>query len=317
DAVYAALDRVEANLEKHAPSGKLEMGAMSPAHAHYFFCREHFKKVERLAKAVEHAVNSPRRAANAPRLPRAKPVKIVVRQHITSNPRFERRRDAVALKHNLADLEPEIVDVPDSPLTALFREVALLEMLTAESMSPGSALLVFRACLPSDAGAVSLLAKAYSNCLGDIAGVSTTNVLSHLTQEEQALKKMFGEVHSQTQSLFLKGINPQQFLTAPSSLILTRRGDGVTGVILMSLESVETEAQAKAHTKELANSIDALEPDAFGPVIQQLIHDKTLTDFRTGVVVSAQPTVEEFRALLLSALPLPTEVAQVLESFES
>jgi ATP-dependent Clp protease ATP-binding subunit ClpC len=317
DAVYAALDRIEGALEQHAPTGKLEMGAMSPAHAHYFFCREHFKKVERLAKAVEHARMAPRRATNTARLPRAKPVKIVVRQQITSNPRFDRRRDAVALQHNLTDLEPETVDVPDSPLTALFREVALLEMLTAGAMITGGTLLVFRACLTSDGGAVSRLAKAYADCLGDISGVSTTGLFSHLSQEEQALKKMFGEVHSQTQSLFLKGINPRQFVAAPSSVILTRRSDGVTGVILMSLESVETEAQAKARTKELANSIDALEPGAFGPVIQQLIHDKTLTDFRTGVVVSAQPTVEEFRALLLSALPLPNEVAQVLESFES
>ena len=85
----------------------------------------------------------------------------------------------------------------------------------------------------------------------------------------------------------------------------------------MSLESVETEVQAKARTKELADSIDALEPASFGPVIQQLILNKTLTDFRTGVVVPAEPTVEESRALLLSALPLPPEVARALESFES
>jgi hypothetical protein len=38
-----------------------------------------------------------------------------------------------------------------------------------------------------------------------------------------------------------------------------------------------------------------------------------LMDFRTGVVVPARPSVEELRALLLSALPLPAEVAQTLE----
>lgn len=314
DAVYAALDRIEAELEQHAPVGRLEWGAMSPAQAHYFFCREHFKKVERLAKAVEHARNLPRRAPNTPRLPRAKPVKIVVRQRLTSNPRFGRRREAVALQHDLADLDAETVDVPDSPLTALFREAALLEMLAGGPTVAGGLLLVFRACLPSDSRAVSLLAKLYADCLGDIPGASTTSLFEHLTPEEQLLQKVVGEVHSRTQALLLKGVNARQLLTHPSNVILTRRADGITGVILLSLESVETEAQAKVRTKELANRMDALEPASFGAVIQELIPGKTLTDFRTGVVVPGEPTVAEFRALLLSALPLPSEVTQVLES---
>jgi hypothetical protein len=35
---------------------------------------------------------------------------------------------------------------------------------------------------------------------------------------------------------------------------------------------------------------------------------KVITDFRTGLVISAEPSPEEFRALLLSALPLPAEL---------
>ena len=82
----------------------------------------------------------------------------------------------------------------------------------------------------------------------------------------------------------------------------------------MSLETATTETDARARVKQLEETIDALEPESFGPVIQHLIEKKTLTDFRSGIIVPAQPSVDEFRAMLLSALPLPVEVAQRLEN---
>ena len=55
----------------------------------------------------------------------AKPVKLVIRQFMSGHPRFDRRREAIALQHHLMDLNLETVEVPDSPLTALLRELAL------------------------------------------------------------------------------------------------------------------------------------------------------------------------------------------------
>src|SRR5215467_7256342 len=101
DGVYAALDRIEAELERDAPAGKVELGALPPEHVRYFFCREHFKKVERLAQAVERTLETPRRPVNTAKLPRAKPIKIIIRQFVSGTPRYDRKRDAVALQHKL------------------------------------------------------------------------------------------------------------------------------------------------------------------------------------------------------------------------
>jgi ATP-dependent Clp protease ATP-binding subunit ClpC len=314
DGVYAALDRIEAELEKDAPVGKIELGALPPEHVRYFFCREHLKKVDRLVQAVERAQDAPRHAPNAPRLPRAKPVKIVVRQYMSSNPRFGRLRDAVALQHDLADLETEPVEVPDSPFTALLREIALLEALATNPVDTEAALLVFRACLPEDATAMFRLAESYGECLGYVWGASAAVLFESFIPEELLLKRIFGEPHGEslgrTQAIYLRGINVRRLVPSQTNTILTRRADGGTGIVLLTLEAATTEAAARVRAKQLAEAIDVLESESFGPVIQRVVENKTLTDFRSGVVVPARPSGEEFRALLLSAVPLPPEVAQ-------
>ena len=314
DGVYAALDRIEAELEQDAPAGKVELGALPPKHVRYFFCREHFKKVERLAQAVERTLEAPRRRVNTAKLPRAKPVKIIVRQSVSGNPRYDRRRDAVALQHILADLEAEAVDVPDSPFGALLRECALLEALVARPIEAQPALLVFRACVAADSLLAFDLARAYSDCLGKIWGTSGSELLGRMTKEELLLRRIFGEGHGRAQGVLVNGMNIGRFVPAGTNIILTRRADGGTGVILMSLDTVTTETEARSRVKQLEDSIDALEPESFGPVIQHLVEKKTLTDFRSGVIVPAQPSTEEFRAMLLSALPLPIEVTRRLEN---
>jgi hypothetical protein len=320
DGVYAALNRIETELEQEAPVGKIELGSLPPEHVRYFFCREHLKKVDRLARAVEFALDSPRRPASATKLPRAKPVKVVIRQLLGGNPRFERRRDAVQLEHSLADLEREPVDVPDSPLVALLRETALLSALASSPMDVEPALLVFRSFGEEINGSM-LLAQWYSNCLSSIWGTSTTGLIDKpgkderlLRKEELLLRKIFGETVGRTQAIFVKGINVRRFVPAGNSTMLIRTSDGRTGFVLVTLESATTEAAARSRAKQLADSIDALEADSFGPVIHRLIEFKTLTDFRSGVVVPEKPSAEEFRALMLSALPLPPEVTQQLEN---
>jgi ATP-dependent Clp protease ATP-binding subunit ClpA len=320
DGVYAALDRIEATLEKDAPVGRIELKELPPEHIRYFFCREHLKRIDRLAQAAERALKSPARPVNAPKLPRAKPVKIIVRQSISSNPRYERRRDAVALQHKLSDLEPEAVDVPDSPFGALLRECALLEALVASPIQTEPMILVFRACLPSDFRAILQLARAYSDCLARIWGDTSAALLAELTPEEQLLKRIHEGIHfrqssvRRAQGVFLNGMNILRFVPAGTNIILTRRVDGGTGVVLMSLETAQTEAEARSRLKQLEDSIEAIEPESFGPVIQRFVQGKTLTDFRTGVIVPAQASVDEFRAMLLSALPLPSEIARNLEN---
>jgi len=312
DGAYQALDRIEAELEHDAPAGKIELGALSPAHVRYFFCREHLKRADRLVQVVERGRELPRRGPRPGKLPRARPVKVLVRQLISGNPRFDRERDAVALRHDLAELEPEPVDVPDSPLTALLQELALLEALAARPVDDRPALLVFRTCLLEDSAVMFRLARCYADCLGRIWGSSSADIFEHQAGEDLLLGRILGELAGRTQAVYLKGINLRRFLPDRTNTILTRRADGGTGIVLMTLETVASEAEAKSRAQQMAGSIDTLEPDSFGPVIQTVAEHKTLTDFRTGLVVPGQPSPEEFRALLLSALPLPSEVDGVI-----
>jgi ATP-dependent Clp protease ATP-binding subunit ClpA len=309
---YASLDRIEAELEKDAPTGRIELGALSPAQVRYFFCREHLKKVDRLAQAVERTQNAPRRIASSPKLPRAKPVKLVLRQAVSGTPRLNRLRDAIALQHDISELDAETVDVPDSPLVALFREIALLEALVARPADDEPALLVFRACQRGDCAAMFRIARSYSSCLGHIWGGAATALFEHQTEEELLLHEAFGEGHRRIQAVFLKGTNLRRLLPDPTSTILTQRADGATGIILMRVENASSENDARARAKQLSDSIDALEPESFGPVIQRMVAGKSLTDFRSGMVVHAEPSADEFRALLLSALPLPAEMQSQL-----
>jgi hypothetical protein len=156
------------------------------------------------------------------------------------------------------------------------------------------------------------IARSYSSCLGHIWGGAATALFEHQTEEELLLHEAFGEGHRRIQAVFLKGTNLRRLLPDPTSTILTQRADGATGIILMRVENASSENDARARAKQLSDSIDALEPESFGPVIQRMVAGKSLTDFRSGMVVHAEPSADEFRALLLSALPLPAEMQSQL-----
>jgi hypothetical protein len=80
----------------------------------------------------------------------------------------------------------------------------------------------------------------------------------------------------------------------------------------MQLLPAASEAQARARTEELAAVNDTIDPDTVGPVIQMIAEGRFISDFRTGLAVPALASPEEFRALLLSTLPLPVELREVL-----
>jgi ATP-dependent Clp protease ATP-binding subunit ClpA len=314
EGVYAALDRIERHLAEDAPSGKIELGKLSRAQENYFLCREHFKKAERLAQAVERSQERPRGTGTPMKVPRARPLKLVIRQEISGNPRFDREREAIALRDHLRDLEPEKVEVPDSPLTALLRELALLEILTARPLDDRPALLIFRACTEVDKSAVFRLARRYAECLGHIWGNPAKLAFEPRDENELLLKTIFGELPGRAQGMYFNGINARRLLPEKTGTILTRRSDGGTGIILMTVAEAGSEAEAFDLAKKMADSIDALEPDEFGPVIQTLIENESLTDFRSGVVISADVPVEELRALILYSLKLPEELAAVMRN---
>jgi ATP-dependent Clp protease ATP-binding subunit ClpC len=312
--VYAALERIEAELEADAPTGKVELGTLAPEQLRYFVCREQLGTVDQLLRSVEWAQSALRRPNKASRLPGTRPVQNLARRSLLAKMSLACRRDSMGVQHDLAELEADPVEFPDSALAALLREIALLEILAQQPAGAEATLLIFRTFLPKDDDTMVRIAQSYSDCLASIWGPSAGTLVKSHTEEHSPLTAICTEPRGGTLAIFLNGTIVRRFLPDATNVILTRRADGGAGVILLTLETVTTEAAARTRVKELADAADALDVESFSPVIQRIVENRTLTDFRTGVVVPARPSVEEFRALLLSTLPLPPEVAQQLES---
>lgn len=297
ERINAALDRIEAELEIHAPSGRIELGNLPPEAARYFACREQLKKADRLAQAVAQSRRgTPRRPAST-HLPKAKPLK------------FGRLRDLVHLQLALTELEAaEPVEVSDSPLQALCRELALLEAMTRKPWDDRPMALTIQPLEERDQDMVVRLAQCYHDFFANVWGVSASFLFKPLPNEELRRMKIFGERSPDSiQGLFLNGFNLRSLETG--HLLLLRRADGLPGLLTVRLH----DAPCKAEAEQAARGSHPLagpttEIDSLGPVERMIIEKLTMTDFRTGLVIPAAPSPEEFRTLLLSALPLPPEV---------
>ena len=313
DGVYAALDRIEADIESIAPAGKIELSNLPPAHARYFFCREQLKKVDHLARAVERARETPRRSVSTAKLPKARPTKLLIRQTTSGTPGFDRQLEAISLRQNLADLESETQDIPDSPMLALLRESALLEAMAATPLDENPALLLLRASVQADIPLMLQVGDDYHKALSQIWGVSIATLGENGMNDEAFIRHMWAAKQGNILGFYLKGLNLRRLLPAGSHCILVRRENSV-GIVQVRLDSIASEEAARGMFKKLAETKEAPAPEDHGPVLQIITEKKTLSDFRTGLVVPAKPSPEEFRALLLSALPLPREVEQAVQS---
>ena len=178
EGAAAVLDRIERDLEAAAPAGRIEAGRISDAHERYFLSREQVKNARRLVRMVEAGRTASRSTPDVTHLPNARAVKVIPRQpYSTVNPRHARRRDAIAIRDVATELatEPdESVDVPDSPLTELLRELALLDAMAAGPGDERGQVLVFRTHSSLDAPCLHRLASWYGDCLREIWGVTAT-----------------------------------------------------------------------------------------------------------------------------------------------
>jgi ATP-dependent Clp protease ATP-binding subunit ClpC len=309
----AALDRIEADLEAHAPVGRIELGNLPPESARYFACREQLQKVDRLIHSVGRFRSAHRKSSVAARVSKPKPTKLVVRQLVSGNPKLGRLRDRVELQLALAEWEAgESVEVSDSPLLALCRELALLDAMVRQPWDDRPVVLVMEPLDERDTDFVFGLAQCYADFFNYVWGSSATFLFEQLGQPERAVRRIFGESRpSPIQALFLNGFNLRYVVSPGTSTLLVRRADGSIGVLLMHLHDassqVEAEAVARNYLPE-GGRVPNAEVEIDGPVLHMITENKTITDFRTGLVISAQPSQEEFRALVLSALPLPAEV---------
>jgi ATP-dependent Clp protease ATP-binding subunit ClpC len=313
DAAYAALDRIEAQFEAVAPAGRIEVAAVTPEQAWYFSCREQIKKVERLIMAVERAQEGPRKSAPAGRLPRPRPTKLVLRQFISGTPKLDRQLEAIALRADLSELEAEPVEVPDSPVMALARELALLEAMTTQPLDRRGAAMVLRAVHTNDAPEMFDLARYYYNCFEQLWGASVKYLRPQIDSAQAFMKALLNEGPERVQALHLQGFNLRRLLSEAVATILVRRCDGSLGMILTGIHEAASEDEAKALSDQAVGLKERVAFGAFGPVTHLIDANKSITDFRSGIVLSGKPSTEEFRAALISALPLPREVAHALD----
>ncbi len=317
DGANAALDRIEAALAEHEPKARIELGNLAPEQARYFACREQLKMLDRLIQAVENARRVPRRGATTARNPAAKPVRKAIWHYIGASAVLGRMRDQVALQHALEDwASQETTEVPDSPALALCRELALLEAMVQQPWDDRPVALVFQPLEERDAMFAFALAQMHFDFFNDIWGGSAKFLLEAITADDRFLQKLFKETNSKpTMALFLSGLNLRLLLPVASSPVLLRRSDGALGVALSHLHDADSFAAARAiaETYWPAKEEARLANQSIrGNVLQMLSQDRTLTDFRTGLVIPAKPSQEEFRALMLSALPLPPELAVLM-----
>ena len=309
EGANAALDRIETELEAQAPTGRIELGNMPPEHARYFACREQLKKLDRIVQAAERSESTPKRSDVSIRAPKGKPAKVVVRQMYSKNPKLDRLRDRAGLELELSEWEAgESVEVADTPLLALCRELSLLQAMVRQPWDDRPGVLLIEAMEAQDANFVSQLAQLYFDFFNNVWGASASFALPPFTPEESLLRNLFGEATPPAiQGVFLKGLNLRFLIPPEESAVLARRADGSLGVVNMRLVEAAsaTEAEALAQNRLLEGSSVA---NTTGSVLH-LMSQKTITDCRTGLIIPAKPEREEFRALMLSALPLPPEVA--------
>lgn len=308
------LERMETEIETNAPGSRVELGKVSAEASRYFACREQFKKVERLAQVVDRKAHPARKRSNTAPRPKAKPTRFVVRQLLSGAPRLARLRDAVALQLELAEWEAsESVEVPDSPETALLGEMALLEAMAAGPQDGRLRVLVFHTPEEANAADVFRLAQLYQQFFNEVWGCSATFLFQHFAPEEVLLRHIFGEkvgdFINPVQAVLLEGPAVARLVSSGAHTVLIRRTDGFT-LTMMHTRIVASKTEAEQFARDCLSAGDADGNMTVNPggIIQVVHRGKTITDFRTGVVVPAEPSNEEFRALMLSGLDLPREV---------
>jgi len=313
DLVHDALDRIEAELAREAPAGNVELTNMKPEQARYFACREQFKKVERLAQAVERALEPPRRgqAVRAP-MSRQVPRKLVIRQFVSGNAQFERVRDAVALQVELGELEAAAsVEVPDLALGALCRELALLEAMLQHPADGRPVMILLHGFTPGDAKFVFALAELFHNFVGDLWGAKAAYVLEQFAPEERLLREIFAEALPCTQAVYIEGFNLLRILQAGGNAVFVRHATGTLSMVLTQVRPVATVKEAKDRANDFLTSVKEFGIEQSGPIgspALMITENKSITDFRSGLVIPARPSPEEFRALMLSALAPPITI---------
>lgn len=288
DAAYDALDRLADRIEEHAPAGAVDLAALTTAQTRYYHCREQVKRVERLLQAAEAGLRArPPTTSRALAVPRAKPVKIIVRQRISGTPAFDRAKAAALLASELADGDPPDTELAETPAFAVVRELALLATMVAEPYQDTALGVEPRGGWVPDAGRSHL-----RSLLRGYWGVETRQL--HNADTGRA-------------GMWVSGSNLPRLLAPLLGCWLVHDPHGHLTVMRLLAHPCPASADFQALLSQPA-ATDAPHDEA---VVVSVRADGSLLGHATGLVLARDATTEAFRAFHLAALPLPEELLTV------
>jgi hypothetical protein len=212
----------------------------------------------------------------------------------------------------MEDLESsESSDATASPLGALCCELALLEAISRRPWQDGSIVLTLQALDESDLDLAYEMVRHYRDFFTSLLGGSVSYP-ENLPNEESMLNKVFTrEQMPHFLTLFVKGHNLGYLLPQDAATLLVRRKDGSLGVLNLQINATSPEA-AGEFLQHRPISPDQTTPQpgtGHSPVIGMIAENQNITDYRSGVSIPVHPSLDDFRRLALSKLPLPGEVA--------
>ena len=127
--------------------------------------------------------------------------------------------------------------------------------------------------------------------------------------ETQGGSGNLSEPQGRSMAIRIVGQDTRRCLPNGPNIILIKRADGGTGVILTTLETSTANTDWEAQAQDPSCSLDDMNVHSLGPVIQRIVENQGMTDFRSGVTIPDRPSSDEFRGLLLSMLLLPPEIS--------
>lgn len=307
DAAYDALDSLEQRLEAQAPSGTVELGALTPQQERYYHCREQVRRVERLINAAEARQNAkPVSKGRAMSVSRARPVKIIVRQFFSGNPRFDRARDAEQYETDIAesnDSEAAEHDIIETPLFATVRELALLELMVAE---------------PHEDEGVGLIIRGQGLCAAVHASALQSRLMKLLSGHWGTVADPVGRGVDESRpfhmGLWTAGPNIARLLQPVLGCWLLHDANGTLHTLEVRLVSCASSEELLRLMVRSDEAAPAEEQEM--PVVMTTGHDLQVVCHGTGLMAGSMESMEqdEFRAFHLASLPLPPELADLLES---
>lgn len=330
DAVRDALDRIEASLGARSEPARIEIGNIRPEQEHAIYCREQIHRVDALlASAADAARSGSREPVRIVNVARPRGLKLrLERSFFSGDPRPDAQRAAESFRFDIRDVDSpaDPGESPlDSPFGELLRELAMLEAMASSPVDEPPVAIGFRTLAESPCDALLSTVHAYLDALEPGTGCAVTPICPVGESVSASILRILndGGIPENTggtlacHGLLVRGPGMRTLLSLHTGLHLVRPADpsapSTAGpAVLVHVELFEAGDPQSARTRLCSLP----EPDLGEPwrsrVVRMDQEGRGFTDYRSGLRLPPEPTAAEWRAALLSSLPLPPEVAALI-----